>query len=119
MLPQPRDLRGAGRAGRRVTAADEPLLDLTTPEQVIAVCARVFPDEPLIHSCPVGETVGELLAPALERNIPHPTFAFPTAVARCQNKLLVVSAQFDTKGSPAAVSGTSHRVALLGRRDFG
>jgi len=42
---------------------------------------------------------------ALERNIPHPTFAFPTAVARYQNKLLVVSAQFDTLGSPAAVSG--------------
>ncbi len=41
----------------------------------------------------------------LERNIPHPSFAFPTSVARYRNRLLVVSAQFDTRGSPAAVSG--------------
>ena len=43
----------------------------------------------------------------LERSIPHPSFAFPTAVARYRNKLLVVSAQFDTKGSPAAVTGNN------------
>ena len=43
----------------------------------------------------------------LERNIPHPSFAFPTSVARYKDKLLVVSAQFDTKGSPAAVTGNN------------
>lgn len=43
----------------------------------------------------------------LERNIPHPSFAFPTSVARYRNRLLVVSAQFDTRGSPAAVSGNT------------
>jgi sugar lactone lactonase YvrE len=42
----------------------------------------------------------------LERNIPHPTFAFPTSVAHYKGRLLVVSAQFDTAGSPAAVQGT-------------
>jgi hypothetical protein len=42
----------------------------------------------------------------LERTINHPTFAFPTSVARYKNRLLVVSSQFDTAGSPAAVSGT-------------
>lgn len=36
----------------------------------------------------------------------HPTFAFPTSVAVYKNRLLVVSSQFDTAGSPAAVSGT-------------
>lgn len=41
----------------------------------------------------------------LARTISDPTFAFPTAVARFGNKLLIVSSQFDTKGSPAAVSG--------------
>jgi sugar lactone lactonase YvrE len=41
----------------------------------------------------------------LDRTISDPSFAFPTAVARYKDKLLVVSAQFDTKGSPAAVSG--------------
>lgn len=43
---------------------------------------------------------------SLERNIPHPTFAFPTSVAHYEGRLLVVSAQFDTAGSPAAVQGT-------------
>ena len=42
----------------------------------------------------------------LERTIYHPTFAFPTSVARYKDRLLVVSSQFDTAGSPAAVSGT-------------
>ena len=41
----------------------------------------------------------------LDRTITDQSFAFPTAVARHKDKLLVVSAQFDTKGSPAAVSG--------------
>jgi sugar lactone lactonase YvrE len=43
----------------------------------------------------------------LERSIPNPSFAFPTSAARLKDKLLVVSAQFDTAGSPAAVSGTN------------
>ena len=37
--------------------------------------------------------------------ITHPTFRFPTSVAKIRDRLIVVSAQFDTKGSPAAVSG--------------
>src|SRR5262249_23474590 len=41
----------------------------------------------------------------LDHVISDPTFAFPTSVARYRGKLLVVSSQFDTKGSPAAVSG--------------
>ena len=42
----------------------------------------------------------------VERAITSPTFAFPTSVAKLRNSLLVVSAQFNTLGSPAAVSGT-------------
>jgi len=54
----------------------------------------------------------------LERNIPHPTFAFPTAVARYRNQLLVVSAQFDTKGSPAAVTGPNDPVVPFWVSEF-
>jgi sugar lactone lactonase YvrE len=36
----------------------------------------------------------------------HPTFEFPTSVARFRDNILVVSSQFDTLGSPAAVTGT-------------
>ena len=42
----------------------------------------------------------------IERTITSPTFAFPTSVAKLRNSLFVVSAQFNTLGSPAAVSGT-------------
>ena len=45
-------------------------------------------------------------ASAVKRGeITHPTFRFPTSVAKIGDRLIVVSAQFDTKGSPAAVSG--------------
>ena len=54
-----------------------------------------------------GRTIATgLFFTELERTINHPTFAFPTSVARYKNRLLVVSSQFDTAGSPAAVSGT-------------
>jgi hypothetical protein len=49
---------------------------------------------------------GDFSQAELERTINHPTFAFPTSVARYRDRLLVVSSQFDTAGSPAAVSGT-------------
>jgi hypothetical protein len=39
--------------------------------------------------------------------IKHSSFRFPTSVAKIRDRLIVVSAQFDTKGSPAAVSGDS------------
>ena len=45
-------------------------------------------------------------ASAVKRGeITHPSFRFPTSVAKIRDRLIVVSAQFDTKGSPAAVSG--------------
>jgi len=37
--------------------------------------------------------------------VTHPSFRFPTSVAKIGDRLIVVSAQFDTRGSPAAVSG--------------
>jgi len=43
---------------------------------------------------------------ALQIESTKSSFAFPTSVARYKNRLLVVSSQFDTAGSPAAVSGT-------------
>ena len=45
-------------------------------------------------------------ASAVKRGeITHSTFRFPTSVAKIRDRLIVVSAQFDTEGSPAAVSG--------------
>ena len=41
----------------------------------------------------------------LARTIRHPTFAFPTSVARYWDKLSVGSSQFNTAGSAAAVTG--------------
>ena len=40
-------------------------------------------------------------ASAVKRGeITHPSFRFPTSVAKIRDRLIVVSAQFDTKGEP-------------------
>jgi sugar lactone lactonase YvrE len=45
-------------------------------------------------------------ASAVKRSeIKNPNFRFPTSVAKIRDRLIVVSAQFDTKGNPPAVSG--------------
>ena len=44
---------------------------------------------------------------AVRGTITDPSFAFTTGAALYRNRLLVVSSQFDTLGSPAAVSGTT------------
>lgn len=53
---------------------------------------------------------------AAEPGKPHtdPSFRFPTAAAVHRDKLLVVNAQFDSKGSPAAVSGPNPPVLPFG-----
>jgi hypothetical protein len=44
---------------------------------------------------------------AVRGTITDPSFAFTTRAAVYRDRLLVVSSQFDTLGSPAAVSGTA------------
>ena len=46
-------------------------------------------------------------SPAVRGTITDPSFAFTTGAAVYRDRLLVVSSQFDTLGSPAAVTDTA------------
>jgi sugar lactone lactonase YvrE len=90
---------------REVTPIEMPKNMLNTPDGMFLQGEILYVSQNIPKAIAVVKLSENYSRAALERNIPHPTFAFPTAVAAYQNKLLVVSAQFDTKGSPAAVSG--------------
>jgi sugar lactone lactonase YvrE len=92
---------------REVTRVEMPRDMLNTPDGMFLQGETLYVTQNIPKAVAVVKLSDSYSRAALERNIPHPAFAFPTAAARYQNKLLVVSAQFDTKGSPAAVSGTN------------
>jgi sugar lactone lactonase YvrE len=92
---------------REVTPIEMPKDMLSTPDGMFLRGDILYVAQNIPKAVAVVKLSENYSRAALERNIPHPAFAFPTAVAHYQNKLLVVSAQFDTKGSPAAVSGTN------------
>jgi sugar lactone lactonase YvrE len=90
---------------REVTPIEMPKDMLNTPDGMFLQGEILYVAQNIPKAVAVMKLSENYTRAALERNVRHPAFAFPTAVARYQNKLLVVSAQFDTKGSPAAVSG--------------
>jgi sugar lactone lactonase YvrE len=90
---------------RRVTPIEMPKDMLNTPDGMFLKGETLYVAQNIPRAVAVVKLSENFSRAALARTIPHPTFAFPTAVARYQDRLLVVSAQFDTKGSPAAVTG--------------
>ena len=79
---------------------------LTTPDGMFLQGDTLYVAQNLPKSVAVVKLSSDFSGATLERTIPHPTFAFPTSVARYRDRLLVVNSQFNTTGSPAAVSGT-------------
>lgn len=79
---------------------------LNTPDGLFLEGNTLYVAQNLPKSIAVVKLSSDFSQAELEHTINHPTFAFPTSVARYKNRLLVVSSQFDTAGSPAAVSGT-------------
>jgi hypothetical protein len=79
---------------------------LNTPDGLFPEGNTLHVAQNLPKSIAVVKLSSDFLQAEIERTINHPTFAFPTSVARYKNRLLVVSSQFDTAGSPAPVSGT-------------
>jgi hypothetical protein len=57
----------------------------------------------IIKLSPLSE---EEFSGTVVRTITDPTFAFPTGIAKYDDRILVVNSQFNTRGSPAAVTGT-------------
>lgn len=93
-------------ATRAVVPLALPAGALQTPDGLFLRGTTLYVAQNLPKSVAVVELAKDFSSGRVVRSISHPTFAFPTSVARFGNKLLVVSAQFDTAGSPAAVSGT-------------
>jgi sugar lactone lactonase YvrE len=90
---------------KEIVPVDLPKDTLNTPDGMFMQGNTVYVMQNLPKAVAVLKVSPDFSKATLERSIPHPTFAFPTSVARLKDKLLVVSAQFDTKGSPAAVTG--------------
>src|SRR6185295_8541661 len=91
---------------REIVAINMPAGMLNTPDGLFLQGNTLYVAQNLPKSIAVVELSSDFSQAELKRTINHPTFAFPTSVARYKNRLLVVSSQFDTAGSPAAVSGT-------------
>lgn len=91
---------------REVIPVSMPAGMLNTPDGLFLDGYTLYVAQNLPKSIAVVKLSSDFSQAELERTINHPTFAFPTSVAHYNNRLLVVSSQFDTAGSPAAVSGT-------------
>ena len=91
---------------REIVPVNMPAGMLNTPDGLFLEGNTLYVTQNVPKSIAVVKLSSDFSQAELERTINHPTFAFPTSVARYKNRLLVVSAQFDTAGSPAAVSGT-------------
>lgn len=91
---------------REIVPVNMPAGMLNTPDGLFLQGNTLYVAQNLPKSIAVVKLSSDFSQAELERTINHPTFAFPTSVARYKNRLLVVSSQFDTAGSPAAVSGT-------------
>ncbi|HEY0765384.1 MAG TPA: hypothetical protein VGD61_23605 [Pyrinomonadaceae bacterium] len=91
---------------REIVRVNMPAGMLNTPDGLFLEGNTLYVTQNLPKSIAVVKLSPDFSQAELERTINHPTFAFPTSVARYKNRLLVVSSQFDTAGSPAAVSGT-------------
>ena len=91
---------------REIVPVNIPAGMLNTPDGLFLQGNTLYVAQNVPKSIAVVKLSSDFSQAELERTINHPTFAFPTSVARYRNKLLIVSSQFDTAGSPAAVSGT-------------
>ena len=91
---------------RDIIPVNMPAGMLNTPDGLFLQGNTLYVTQNLPKAIAVVRLSSDFSHAELESVINHPTFAFPTSVARYKNRLLVVSSQFDTAGSPAAVSGT-------------
>ncbi len=90
---------------REIVPVNMPAGMLNTPDGLFLQGNTLYVAQNVPKTIAVVKLSSDFSQAELERTINHPTFAFPTSVARYKNRLLVVSSQFDTAGSPAAVSG--------------
>ena len=80
---------------------------MTTPDGLVLRGRTVSVVQNTPSAVKVLRLSGDYTSAAVRGTITDPSFAFTTGAAVHRDRQLVVSSQFDTLGSPAAVSGTA------------
>jgi sugar lactone lactonase YvrE len=96
----------------RFAIATKEIIKVKLPDKAVFTQDGLFIDGRTVYaaqntpqSVAILDFAPDYASAAKRGEITHPSFRFPTSVAKIRDRLIVVSAQFDTKGSPAAVSG--------------
>ncbi|MFH9072071.1 SMP-30/gluconolactonase/LRE family protein [Streptomyces alboflavus] len=92
---------------RKVAPVAMPSGTLSTPDGLVLRGRTLYVVQNLPGSVKSLSLAADLGSARALKDTPHPTFAFPTGAAVHRGRLLVVNSQFNTLGSPAAVSGTT------------
>ncbi|MEI5102575.1 hypothetical protein RB200_33785 [Streptomyces sp. PmtG] len=92
---------------RRVTPVAVPSGALSTPDGLVLRGHTLYAVQNLPGSVAALSLSGDFGAARPRADTAHASFAFPTGAALYEHRLLVVNSQFNTLGSPAAVSGTT------------
>lgn len=97
----------------RITLPDKQVSKVAVPDGVLNTQDGLFLQGKTFYAAQnlpnnvVELTFNDDFSAAVPRNTyTNPNYMFTTAVAVYQGKMLVISAQFDSEGSPAAVTGT-------------
>ncbi|MFD0413799.1 SMP-30/gluconolactonase/LRE family protein [Streptomyces sp. NPDC127108] len=94
-------------AQRRVTPVTTPSGTLNTPDGLVLRGRTLYVVQNQPGSVKSLALAADLGSARALKDTAHSTFAFPTGAAVHKGRLLVVNSQFNTLGSPAAVSGTT------------
>jgi hypothetical protein len=91
---------------RRVRRVALPAGAVTTPDGLVLRGRTLYVVQNAPSAVKVLRVSRDHTTAAVRRTITDPSFAFTTGAAAYRDRLLVVSSQFDTLGSPAAITGT-------------
>jgi len=92
---------------RRVRRVALPAGAVTTPDGLVLRGRTLYVVQNTPSAVKVLRLSRDYATAAVRATITDPSFAFTTGAAVHYDRLLVVSSQFDTLGSPAAVTGTA------------
>ncbi|MBL1097399.1 SMP-30/gluconolactonase/LRE family protein [Streptomyces coffeae] len=101
-------------ADRSVEKVQLPAGALETPDGIFLRGRTLYAAQNTPRSVAVLHFSADYRSATAGTPLTDPSFRFPTSAAVHGNRLLVVNAQFDSKGSPAAVSGPNPPVLPFG-----
>ncbi|GAA2821187.1 SMP-30/gluconolactonase/LRE family protein [Crossiella cryophila] len=105
----------------RITLATKHVVKIATPpgaletqDGLFLTGRTLYAAQNLPRNVAVLHFAADYASATLTGHLGDPSLRFPTGVVRHGNRLLVVNAQFDSKGSPAAVTGPNPPVLPFG-----